>query len=160
MSQTTIVIHWRGPYRTLAELDGGNGLYLLTGRCKGDHQEWIQYCGITEGLYYNRLYRHHKIEYINDGDLGIWLGQVIYPQDPSRYYLAMAEKILVYFWQPQLNERLRYYPPEPTNLISQWFHRDGRPRFRQLEIYRDLSDVICWDGEYWRTGNLKVYENF
>lgn len=155
MNQTTIVIHWRGPFQSVEALEGENGLYLLTGKCYYERQEKIQYCGITEGVFYNRLCRHHKLDKITR-DLEVWLGTIVYPQNASRYYLEMAEKMLVYFWQPNLNERLRYYPPQGTNLISQWFDPQGKPRYNQLAIYRDLPDVLCWDGDLWRTGNLKV----
>ncbi len=38
--------------------------------------------------------------------------------------------------------------------------KDGQPRFNQRAIYRDLPDVLSWDTEHWRTGNLTVYTDY
>ena len=159
MDNLTIRVHWRGPYRLedVCESDSGNGLYLLTGKQRYERNEQIQYCGITEGLYKNRLKQHHKIFEITR-ELGVWLGEVVYPQEHTRTHLEIAESIIVYFWQPNLNERKRIYPPRPTALISHWFKKDGTPRYNQVSIYADLHDVLCWDGELWRSGNLKVWQ--
>src|SRR5262245_65298166 len=102
MNQTTILIHWHGPFRTVEEIEGGNGLYLLTGKRLSDPQEQIQYCGITEGSYYFRLRNHQKLKEITQ-ELGIWLGTIICPELAERSDLEMAEKILVHLWQPALN---------------------------------------------------------
>ncbi|NIC06554.1 hypothetical protein [Billgrantia bachuensis] len=157
MDNLTIRLHWRGPYllEEVCRSDIGNGLYLLTGKRKYERNEQIQYCGITESLYKNRFKQHHKIFEITR-DLGVWLGEVVYPQEHS-YSLEIAESIIVYFWQPNLNERKRIYPPRPTALLSHWFKNDGAPRYNQLSIYADLHDVLCWDGELWRSGNLRVW---
>lgn len=158
MDNLTIRLNWRGPYSLdeVCELDSGNGLYLLTGKRSYERNEQIQYCGITEGLYRNRFKQHHKIPKIIK-DLGIWLGEVVYPQKHTRTHLETAEAIVIYFWQPNLNERKKVCPPRPTVLMSHWFKKDNSPRFNQLSIYTDLPDVLCWDGELWRSGNLKVW---
>ncbi|MFN3069817.1 hypothetical protein ACKWMY_17095 [Serratia sp. J2] len=156
----TIRINWKGPY-TLEQVqnsDIGNGLYLLTGKRPYERVKQIQYCGITGGLFRNRFRRHHKLDEITK-DLGIWLGEISYPLGFSRVHLEIAESIIVYFWQPNLNERKKYTPPRPTAIISNWFKCDNSPRINQQEIYADLPDVICWDGELWRTGNLKVWSD-
>ena len=160
MHHLTIKIHWRGPYsyQEVEMLNDGNGLYLFAGKKKYQREEsFIQYCGITEGLYRNRFKNHHKLFEINR-ELEIWLGDINYPTEHSRMHLETAESIIVYFWQPTLNDRKRFNPPYPTTIISHWFKKDGQPRFNQKRIYKYLSDVICWDGQYWRTGNLSVYE--
>jgi hypothetical protein len=158
VNNLTIRVHWHGPYSLdeAGESERGNGLYLFTGKRSYERNEQIQYCGITEGLYKNRFKQHHKLFEITR-ELGIWLGEIVYPQDPTRTHLEIAESIIVYFWQPNLNERKKVYPPKPTALISHWFKPDGAPRFNQLSIYADLHDVLCWDGELWRSGNLKVW---
>ncbi|MFI3220430.1 MAG: hypothetical protein QX189_15120 [Methylococcales bacterium] len=160
MKHLTIKIHWYGPYflDEVNEFDAGNGLYLLTGKRKYQREEEIQYCGITEKSFSNRFKNHHKIpEIVND--LNIWLGEVAYPSKPSRIHLETAEAIVIYFLQPSINERKKCKPPIPTTLISHWFKRNDEPRFNQLSIYKNLHDVLSWDGEYWRTGNLVVYSN-
>lgn len=161
MSHTTIKIHWFGPFGEvdLDDLNGGNGLYMFTGKKynqRGDSE--IQYFGITKNTYKGRFKNHHKLGEINR-ELGIWLGEIIYPSDHVRDHLEIAESIMIYFWQPQLNDRKKYTPPKPTTVISHWFTPDGRPRKNQMSIYKDLPDVISWDGEYWRVGNLKVFED-
>lgn len=161
MTQLTIKINWHGPYDAaqLDDLDGGNGLYMFTGKRKHQRDEAeIQYFGITENTYKGRFKNHHKLPEINR-DLGIWLGEIDYPSEYDRNHLETAEKIMVYFWQPVLNERKKFTPPQPTTVISHWFTADGSPRINQKVIYKNLPDVICWDGEHWRIGNLKVYEN-
>lgn len=161
MSHLTIKIKWRGPYTPddIATMDDGNGLYLFTGKRKHQKSEsQIQYFGITGRRYRERFKTHHKLAGINR-ELGIWLGQVDYPAEHTRTHLETAEAIMVYFWQPELNERKKVTLPGPTTLISHWFRPDGQARIRQKSIYRDLPDVISWDGTHWRTGNLTVYEN-
>lgn len=160
MSHLAITVHWRGPFaqEDVVSTELGNGLYMFAGKRPYERSEQIQYCGITEGLFRNRFSQHHKIFEITR-DLTIWLGQISVPEDFTRTHLETAEKIVVYFWQPNLNERKKVSLPRPTTLISHWFKYDGMVRFNQKEIYRDLPDVLCWDGQYWRTGNLCVWEH-
>jgi hypothetical protein len=40
-------------------------------------------------------------------------------------------------------------------LFSRWLKPDGEARKNRVTIYREIPDVIWWDGEYWRTGNLR-----
>lgn len=161
MSQVTINIHWYGPFskEDIPRLDEGNGLYMLTGKRryqKSDSE--IQYFGITETSYRARFRNHPALEKINR-DLNIWLGEIAYPADHGRDHLETAESILIYFWQPELNIRKKFRCPTlPTTLVSHWYAADRRPRLRQQRIYKQLPDVICWDGAYWRTGNLSVCE--
>lgn len=151
-------MNWQGPYslEEACESGLGNGLYLLTGKRRYERNEQIQYCGITEGLYRNRFRQHHKAFEITR-EQKIWLGSVAYPVEHTRTHLETAESIIVYFWQPNLNERKKFRPPRPTALISHWFKPDGSPRYNQMSIYADLHDVLCWDGELWRSGNLRVW---
>jgi hypothetical protein len=56
-SHTTVIVNWYGPY-TYEEIeekrDWKNGLYLATGKLKYKQRSaTIQYCGITEGSFYN-----------------------------------------------------------------------------------------------------------
>lgn len=156
MEHLTIKVHWTGPY-SIEEIDEQeNGLYFVSGKRKYGRVEQIQYCGITEGRYLNRFANHHKLPLVTK-DLEIWLGQIVYPTSFNRQHLETAESMIVYFWQPALNERKCYHPPKPTTLISHWFKKDGSPRFNQRSIYKYLHDVLCWDGELWRSGNLSVY---
>lgn len=160
MTQFTIKINWLGPFSEIEidSLNGGNGLYLFTGKRRYQRSDSeIQYIGITENAYRDRLRNHHKISEINR-ELGIWLGEIDYPAEHERKHLETAESIMVYFWQPELNDRKKFTPPVPTTVISHWYSADGKPRKNQKNIYKDLPDVICWDGSYWRTGNLSVYE--
>jgi hypothetical protein len=69
--------------------------------------------------------------------------------------VELTEGCLIYFWGPNLNRKKRVTPPEPVWLISRWLRPDGEARENRLTIYRELPDVVWWDGEYWRTGNLK-----
>ncbi|GAB7215884.1 hypothetical protein OS42_24950 [Dickeya oryzae] len=159
-SHTTVIIDWSGPY-VYADIqenpEWGNGLYLVTGKRKYEREATIQYCGITEGSYVGRFKSHHKAFEVTR-EQEFWLGSVVYPDDASRHFLEIAESIIIYFWQPELNEKKRAYPPRPITLVNKWFKQDGSPRVRQHTLCKDLSDVISWDGELWRSGNLHVWE--
>lgn len=159
---TTIIINWEGPfsYDEIAEMpEKRQGIYLVAGKRKHQKTESeIQYCGITEGSFYTRFKRHHKIWELNR-EQEFWLGNIVTPKDVSRYYLELAETLIIYFWQPTLNTRKKLTPPKPTTIINYWCKKDGSPRFNQKKIYKDLDDVLSWDGTFWRTGNLKVYED-
>lgn len=156
----TLIIEWKGPY-SLEEVNAvpawGDGLYLATGKLKQKQYEEIQYCGITEGSFSGRLNKHHKVHEINRNQK-FWLGNVVYPEKASRHFLETAESLIIYFWQPTLNERKKIYPPKPVTLMSRWFKKDGSVRVRQHPLCKDLDDVLSWDGEYWRAGNLSVWE--
>ena len=156
----TIIIEWQGPYN-LEEIkedsDWGDGLYIATGILKNKQTEEIQYCGLTEGGFYGRLSSHHKIISITRNQQ-FWIGEVVYLKKPTRFHMEMAESIIIYFWQPTLNERKTAYPPKPVTLISYWLKPDGSPRLRQHKLCKDLDDVLSWDGKYWRTGNLSIEE--
>lgn len=161
MEDLTIRIHWKGPYsyEEVLSSDDGNGLYLLTGIKKHKRLNEIQYCGITGGKFRNRINdKHHRIADIQR-ELNIWLGQIKYPAEHTRTHLELAESIIVYFWQPELNVRKRVIPPRPTTVTSQWYKTDSSPRLRQYGLCKELHDVLSWDGYYWRTGNLSVYED-
>ncbi len=161
MEQITIKINWYGPYTEddVEYLDGGNGLYMFTGKRKHQREDSeIQYFGITKNSYKGRFKRHHKLQEINR-DLKIWLGEISYPTEHIREHLETAESIMVYFWQPKLNEKKKLMPPPvSTTVISHWFNANRNIRLNQKSIYKYLPDVICWDGKYWRTGNLSVFE--
>jgi hypothetical protein len=162
MEQVTIKIRWYGPYteEEIARLDGvGNGLYMFTGQVRYQREEpEIQYFGITEGSYQNRFRGHHKLQEINR-ELKIWLGEIVYPSEYERKHLEVAEAMMIYFWQPRLNEKKTLVSPRlSTTVISHWFTKEGRALINQRGIYKHLPDVICWDGSHWRTGNLSVFD--
>jgi len=156
----TIILNWYGPYsdeNINDEKEFGSGIYIITGKQKYEREAVIQYCGITERTFKQRLSEHHKKESILK-DRKYWLAEIIYPKKTNRSLLELAEKIIIYFWQPALNEKKIISQPDPTTIINQWFNLSDEARVNQLKIYKDLSDVISWDGEYWRTGNLKVWQ--
>lgn len=158
---TTIIVQWYGPYsydEVLDNPDWANGLYLATGKLPYEREATIQYCGITEGSYSVRFKSHHKIHEIKR-EQEFWLGEVSYPDEASRYFLEMAESIIVYFWQPTLNERKKLSIPKPISLINQWYKKNGDIRYRQHSLCKDLDDVLSWDGLVWRSGNLSVYHD-
>lgn len=158
-AHTTVIIDWQGPYN-YSDIednpDWGNGLYLASGKLKYEREATIQYCGITEGSFIGRFKFHHKVHEINR-EQEFWLGTVKYPGEASRHFLEIAESIIIYFWQPALNARKKAFPPKPITLVNKWFKKDGSPRLRQHTMCKHLSDVISWDGELWRSGNLQVW---
>lgn len=155
----TIIVRWEGPHtlEIASESNFGKGLYFFTGRKPYERTDQIQYFGITEGLYRRRFKNHSAIPQVTK-NLRIWFGQVEYPKRFNRTHLELAEGCMVYFWGGDriINRRKLIYPPEPVCLISKWTKTNGDTRLNRLAIYRDLPDVLWWDGEYWRTGNLKA----
>ncbi|MFW1747849.1 hypothetical protein ACG9XW_16810 [Acinetobacter guillouiae] len=159
--QHTIILNWKGPFtldEVLANKQRSNGLYIITGKRKNERFLDIQYCGITEGSFHNRIKKHQKVPLVTR-EREFWLANVEYPIKVTRTFLEKAESIIIYFWQPNLNTRKKVYPPTPITLINKWYKKDGGPRLRQHKIMKNLDDVLCWDGEFWRTGNLSIYSN-
>jgi len=159
----TIILNWYGPYNDeniKDEVDFGNGLYLITGMAKRQRFDRIQYCGITERTFLKRFDDKNHKRLLVTKNREYWLAEVIYPKKVKKDILELAETTLIYFWQTPLNERKKASVPNPTTLINRWFRIDCKPRIYQQKIYKDLPDVISWDGEYWRTGNLDVYEDY
>lgn len=158
MPLRTIVIGWEGPHslESVYESDLGNGLYFVSGRMKHERKDRIQYFGITKRPYSERLKeRDHAVKQVTK-NRQIWLGQIEYPGRFTRAHLELAEGCLIYFWgESNLNKNKLVKPPKPVCLISRWLKRDREVRWNRLSIYKDLPDVLWWDGEYWRTGNLK-----
>lgn len=159
----TVILNWYGPYTDddlKQEKELGNGLYLITGKRMYQHGDSeIQYCGITEGKFCSRLSDTHHRKNEVTRNRNFWLSEVKYPLEVNRELLEFAEKIIVYFWQPELNDRKKISVPKETTVINRWFTKDREPRINQKEIYKNLDDVLSWDGKNWRTGNLKVYGN-
>ncbi len=155
-SHEIMLIDWKGPYEQ-EQVEGEGGLYLVSGKLRNKQRKDIHYCGITQRDFKGRFSRHHKIDEINR-ERRFWLGHLVFPHKKDRSYLELAESIIIYFWQPTLNERKTVNPPRPTTLINRWFKKDGVPRLRQDSICKELPDVLSWDGRYWRTGNLIVWE--
>lgn len=152
----TIIIHWKGPFYGPDDIEDAFGLYLVAGKRKYGREDSIQYCGITERNFRDRFRdAGHKINQIHR-ELRIWVGHVAFPQEVGREQLEAAEKMIVYHQQPHLNTRKKESLPTPTTVISHWFKQDGAARYRQHGVYRGLHDVLSWDGEHWRTGNLSV----
>jgi hypothetical protein len=122
MELTTIIVRWTGPHAfgQLVDADACNGLYLLAGRRKYQRTTQIQYCGITERRFCERLTsRHHRLSEIRRDTLAIWIGTPVYPAQFTRDHLEIAEHCFVYFWQPDLNERKSaYHPKRPICFIS------------------------------------------
>lgn len=161
MSLTAAIVRWTGgfSYEQVCNSEKGNGIYLLTGKRKYERQNHIQYCGITEGDFCNRINKqHHKLSEIKDETLSIWLGEIIYPQKFDRNLLELAEHCFIYFWQPTLNDRKTIRRPHnPICFISQWFNQNNEPRLNRPPIMKTLPDVLWWDENRWRTGKLSVW---
>ncbi|GAB3825795.1 hypothetical protein GCM10028821_07170 [Hymenobacter jeollabukensis] len=162
---TTIIIEWEGPYslEELKRVEKGNGLYLLTGREDGKRgrEDELQYCGITEKQFCERVkHSHHKVKLIRKDSLQIWIGCLIYPHECVRQHLEDAERAFVSFWDIQMNDKKkRYYPDSPICIVTRWFRPNGEPYQRfpaSLQFIKQLDDVLWWDTDDWRVGNLRI----
>lgn len=156
----TYIVKWFGPFTDaeVEQVNFANGLYLITGYQKGKRTQDIQYCGITETNLAKRLARHHKKDLVTR-EREYWLGKIVTDIQPARQDLELIENLIIYFWQPQLNEQKRKNPPDQTVVISRWHDKAGNLRRRTQHQAQQLEDVIFWDGDNWHTGNLKVYGN-
>jgi hypothetical protein len=56
MKQTTVIIHWRGPFYAVDELAGEFGLYFLTGKLKRQRNADIQLQKGNQNVQKNLLY--------------------------------------------------------------------------------------------------------
>ncbi len=162
MSVRTIMIRWEGPHtlESVESSDLGKGLYFLSGRRRYERTDQIQYFGITTRKYRNRIkHDHQTLGQIREDTLGIWLGQIEYPRRFTQDHLKLAEACLIYFWQPNLNKIGKIWPSEPVCLVSRWTKLDGNIRRKRESVYKNLPDVLWWDNEYWRTGNLRLEQD-
>lgn len=157
----TYVIQWNGPYddSSIFNVDDGIGLYLITGYKKFERNNSIQYCGITEQNFKTRLTNgHHKSASITR-EREYWIGRIKSDRPISRFDLELTESLLIYFWQPALNEKKRKNPPEPTVIINRWYSTSGLLRKRIIHEAQKLHDVIYWDLDYWHLSEkLYIFE--
>jgi hypothetical protein len=154
----TYIVKWQGPFDDfeIEKLNAAFGLYLITGYQKAKRTKDIQYCGITEKDLSKRLAKHHKKDLVTR-EREYWFGQIVSTSELQRVDLELVESLIVYFWQPQLNEKKKKNPPEPTVVISRWYDKNKKLRRRNTHEGQNLDDVIFWDGEEWHIGDLKIY---
>ncbi len=72
MSLTTAIVKWTGAFSNnqVCNSTKSNGIYLLTGKLKYERYNQIQYCGITEDYFCNRINeKHHKLSQIKSDTL-------------------------------------------------------------------------------------------
>ena len=155
----SIVINWHGPVAA-EEIDSYHegGLYVITGYKHYGRKDKIQYIGITERSFSARFDRHHKIKQVVR-NRRIWVGEIVYPTEPSRTKLERAEGMLIYALQPDLNQQKKFTLPRPAVVVSHWFTPKKAARFNHQGIFSGFPDVISWDGKHWREGNLRVFTN-
>jgi hypothetical protein len=116
-SHTTVIVNWHGPFTkedVKARADWKNGLYLASGILKYKRTNEIQYSGMTKRSFWQRINNNRHNVYQIAREMRFWLGNVVYPDEASRHHLEIAEAIIIYFWQPALNERTK--GREPTHL--------------------------------------------
>jgi hypothetical protein len=155
----TIVIEWCGPVSADLIADWGEGgLYICTGRQKYQRQDHIQYIGITERHFHRRFREHHKLRLVKHNPR-YWLGKIKHPGRLGRVGLERAESMLIYVIDPKLNQRKKVWLPRPTAVISHWFNEHRVPRYNRQGIFAGFPDVISWDGDNWREGNLRVWDS-
>ena len=161
---TTVIIEWRGPFNLeeLKTVEEGNGLYLLTGKLidKRAKTNDLLYCGITEKKFCKRVnYGHNAVKKINPNSLAIWIGCLKYPKECVRQHLEDAEGAFISFWDTKLNDKKKRYQPDyAVCIVSRWCKKNGVAYKRwpaELGFIKMLDDVLWWDLEEWRIGNLR-----
>lgn len=157
------IVNWYGPYNdeNLKSNEVSLGLYLMTGKQKHDRLLDIKYCGITKRLVHKRiLYSHHKKELITR-DRQYWIGKVTSMSKITRKDLELIEDLIIYFWQPKLNDKKKHKLPSPTVILNRWFNIKGELRHKTKYEGQKLNDVIYWDNQYWHLSkSLKAMENW
>lgn len=170
---TTVIIEWKGPF-LLDELKGreeGNGIYLLTGSKVAPSsrkrnpiaEDELQYCGITEQQFCKRVKAsHEKVKLIDQASLRVWIGCLMYPKEQIRQHLETAEAAFVSFWDIKMNDKKkRYYPKTSVCIVSRWHKPSGNPYKKfpaDIKFIKLLNDVLWWDTEEWRVGDLHIYK--
>ena len=158
----TYVIHWFGPYHgvDVKFLPEKSVIYLVTGLQKSKKVITSEYIGITEQFVSSRFNdKTHKPKRINRKK-EIWVGK-LQNKRPLRSNLEIIESVLVYFWQPDLNDKKKCRPPnDSTAILNLWHTIDDVLRKHKRHAAQKLHDFIYWDGELWHVSErLKVYED-
>jgi hypothetical protein len=155
------IVNWFGPYtdENIKSCDISLGLYLITGKQKHERSKSIQYCGIAKLAVHKRISNgHHKKELITR-ERQYWIGQVVSTNKLTRADLEIIEDLIIYFWQPKLNEKKKFKFPSPTVVLNRWFNTDKVLRHKIKYEGQKLNDVIYWDGKHWHLSNsLKAFE--
>ena len=85
-----------------------------------------------------------------------WFGQIISDKELLRNDLEIVESLIVFFWQPHLNDLKKKFPPEPIIVINRWYDKNEKLRMKKIHEGQKLDDVIFWDGKVWHTGHLRI----
>ena len=159
MREKVFVVHWHGPFtkEEVAGMDESGVVYLVTGRMGNERKSRIKYFGITNQSICARFKRHHKLAQ-DIADLQVWIGWIMH-SPTNKPKLETVEKLMIYLWQPPLNERKTVGLPKATSLLCHWFDSHWKPLREKPNSLKDVYDVMCWDGEYWRTGQLERWKN-
>ena len=155
----TYIIKWRGPFNDneLLNNDESHGLYLITGFQKYKRTENIQYCGITERKFFQRLNDVEHKKGLVPRERQFWLGKIISNSEVMRSDLEKVESLIIYFLQIELNVLKKVNAPKPTAIINRWYDKEGNLRKNIRHEAQKLEDVIMWDGELWHFSNrLKI----
>jgi hypothetical protein len=167
-----LIVDWYGPFvdvklasTKISEYGLQEGLYLATGKRKGEHKRRLQYVGISQDIK-DRINpkTHHRLKFITR-DLRLWVGEVASHAVAGRrraghavahsVAVELAEWATAYFLALPLNKKKRDNPP-PRSLIlvNRWFQTDFETPRRQRG-HLDWVDYIEYDPEY-HDGGAKV----
>jgi hypothetical protein len=164
-SHLVVGLDWYGPYnlenaRRSAYEDYEGGLYLCSGKTKGQHHRGLQYVGKSNKALYTRLTEnHHKLKLVTR-DRKIWLGEIATGNVPGRkkhatpQSLQMAEWATAKFLNLPLNDKLRdNHPSRPVTVLNRWWKMDyDTPRLQRP--HPDWPDLIDFLGPEYRARNV------
>ncbi len=151
MTETMMVIRWRGPYSfENACMLPNSGLYLCWGRNRRGAppaQAKLLYCGISDaaGGVGSRI-KGHENKPFNHPENHWWVGRVHLPTMSTRDHLEAAEWLVVRFTDVEHNwQKTRSDPQFSGYLINEWYTSENNARFRHVGVATAIPDVIGWD---------------
>lgn len=167
------ILNWFGPFTSRAEIYYYDflkyGIYAFFGVKKYDRNDDIilQYIGMTEDYFYDRLYDHHIVKKLKSNIL-YWFAVV---RNKRVYDLKNIEHSFIRFCSPNLNDKCTKSLPESETLFISEFYKkesikycENKSDIDKYEKYiktpnyiKFIPKFMMWDGEFLRLSqNIQI----
>lgn len=164
------ILNWFGPFTSREEIYDYDllkyGIYAFFGTKKYVKNDNIilQYIGMTEKYFYDRLYDHHIVEKLK-GNILYWFAII---KNKRVYELKDIEHCFIRFCNPNLNEKcVKALPEYKMVFISEFYKKsaieycnkkcdiDEDEKYNNLPHYmKFIPQFMMWDGNF-----LKLSQN-